>query len=76
MLVLDEPAHPAGTPFPGDGRCWWPVREKLDDVDGALCTFCPACQTPDVGYLHKPRAAPEHRRRAFIDHYHDGHYNG
>ncbi len=28
MLVLDEPAPPAGTPFPGDGRYWWPVREK------------------------------------------------
>ena len=83
MLVLGEPAHPAGTPFPGgdrveqgDGRDWCPVREGSGDVDGALCPFCPACQTPEVGYLHKPRAAPEHRRRAFIDHYHDGHYNG
>lgn len=83
MLVLDEPAHPVGTPFPGgdrvdagDGFYWCPVREKSADVDGALCPFCPARQTPEIGYLHSPRSAPEHRRRAFIDHYHDGHYNG
>lgn len=83
MLVLDEPGHPVGTPFPGgdrvelgDGVYWCPVRETSAEIDGALCSFCPARQTPAVGYLHSPRTAPEHRRRAFIDHYHDGHYNG
>ncbi len=83
MLVLDGSAHPAGMPFPGgdrvgkgDSRCWCPAWEKSGDVDGALCPFCPACKTPEVGYLHELRAAPEHRRRALIDHYHDGHYNG
>ncbi|MEN6517010.1 MAG: DUF2115 family protein [Methanospirillum sp.] len=83
MLVRDGPAHPAGMPFPGgdrvgkgDSRYWCPVWEKSGDVDGALCLFCPACKTPEVGYLHELRAAPEHRRRALIDRYHDGHYNG
>ena len=83
MLVLDEPAHSVETPFPGgdrvdagDGFYWCPVRKKSTDVDGALCPYCPARQTPEVGYLHSPRSAPEHRRRAFIDHYHDGHYSG
>lgn len=52
LFVLDRPGHPAGTPFPGgleveirDGEYLCPVREKADDVDNALCPYCPAKQT-------------------------------
>ncbi|WP_214020922.1 DUF2115 domain-containing protein [Methanoculleus sp.] len=54
IFVLDRPAHPAGTPFPGglevevrDGEYLCPVREKADDVDNALCPYCPAKQSDD-----------------------------
>lgn len=52
LFVLNRPAHPAGTPFPGgfevevrDGEYLCPVREKADDVDNALCPYCPAKQS-------------------------------
>ncbi len=52
LFVLDRPAHPVGTPFPGglevevrDGEYLCPVREKADDVDNALCPYCPAKQS-------------------------------
>ena len=74
MLVLDEPGHPPGTPFPGgdmvtsiDGVCYCPVREKANDVDAALCPFCPALQTPEIGYLRPPINPSEHRKQEFID---------
>lgn len=74
MFVLEEPAHPAGTPFPGgdtvqliDGVYYCPVREKAGDVDAALCPFCPALQTPEVGYLRPPVDGSEHRKQEFID---------
>jgi uncharacterized protein (UPF0305 family) len=74
MIVLDEPGHPVGTPFPGgdtvqliDGICYCPVREKAGDVDAALCPFCPARQTPAIGYLRPPVNGTEHRKQEFID---------
>ena len=74
MFVLDEPGHPVGTPFPGgdtvqliDGIYYCPVREKAGDVDAALCPFCPARQTPDIGYLRPPVNGSEHRKQEFID---------
>jgi uncharacterized protein (UPF0305 family) len=74
MFVLNEPAHPAGTPFPGgdtvqviDGIWYCPVREKAGDVDSALCPFCPAHQTPVIGYLRPPVDGSEHRKQEFID---------
>ena len=74
MLVLEEPGHPPGTPFPGgdmveftDGVCYCPVREKANDVDAALCPFCPARQTPGIGYLRPPTNPSEHRKQEFID---------
>jgi uncharacterized protein (UPF0305 family) len=74
MFVLEEPAHPAGTPFPGGdvvqliyGIYYCPVREKNGDVDAALCPFCPALQTPDIGYLQPPVNGSEHRKQEFID---------
>lgn len=74
MFVLDEPGHPVGTPFPGgdtvqliDAFYYCPVREKAGDVDSALCPFCPARQTPGVGYLQPPLNGSEHRKQEFID---------
>ncbi len=74
MFVLEEPAHPVGTPFPGgdtvqliDGIYYCPVREKAGDVDSALCPFCPARQTPGIGYLRPPLNGSERRRQEFID---------
>jgi uncharacterized protein (UPF0305 family) len=52
LFVLDLPAHPVGTPFPGgfkveirNGEYLCPVREKADDVENALCPYCPAKQS-------------------------------
>lgn len=84
MLVLNEPGHPAGTPFPGGdsvqcigGVCYCPVREKASDVDAALCPFCPALQTPEIGYLRPPINPSEYRKQEFIEHCHRFHnFNG
>jgi len=84
MLVLLEPGHPAGTPFPGGdsvqfmgGVYYCPVREKANDVDAALCPFCPALQTPEIGYLRPPINSGEHRKQEFIEHCHKFHnFNG
>lgn len=74
MFVLEEPGHPVGTPFPGGdsvqlvgGVYYCPVREKAGDVDSALCPYCPALQTPEVGYLRPPVDGSEHRKQEFID---------
>ena len=82
MFVLLEPAHPAGTPFPGgesveyvEGPYYCPVRERANDVGGALCPFCPALQTPDGSKLTSPYTASEYRRQQFISHYYQN-YNG
>jgi uncharacterized protein (UPF0305 family) len=84
MLVLHEPGHPAGTPFPGgdsvqfiEGVYYCPVREKASDVDAALCPFCPALQTPEIGYLRPPVNSSKHRKQEFIEHCHKFHnFNG
>ena len=84
MLVLYEPGHPAGTPFPGGGSVQYtegvyfcPVRDKASDVDAALCPFCPAQQTPDIGYLRPPTNPSEHQKQEFIGHCHKFHnFNG
>jgi uncharacterized protein (UPF0305 family) len=84
MFVLGEPAHPVGTPFPGgdtvqfhDGVYSCPAREKANDVGGALCPFCPAVQTPAIGYLKPPVNAGEHRKQEFLrDTYDHHHFNG
>jgi len=84
MLVLREPGHPAGTPFPGGdsvqftrGVYYCPVREKANDVDAALCPFCPALQTPEIGYLRPPVNPSEHQKQEFIEHCHKFHnFNG
>lgn len=73
-LVLDEPGHPAGTPFPGgdeveftNGVYYCPVRDKESDVDSALCPFCPAKQTPSIGYLRPANRPTERNKQEFID---------
>ena len=84
MLVLNEPGHPAGTPFPGGdsvqytlGVYFCPVREKANDVDAALCPFCPALQTAEIGYLRPPLNPSEHRKQEYIEHCHKFHnFNG
>ncbi len=74
MLVLHEPGHPVGMPFPGgdaveftDGVWYCPVREKANDVDAALCPFCPARQTPAIGYLRPATNPTERNKQEFID---------
>jgi uncharacterized protein (UPF0305 family) len=84
MLVQGLPGHPAGMPFPGgdqveeiDGVYYCPVREMANDVDSALCPFCPARQTLVIGYLKPPRNASKHRKQEFIQNCYDHHnFNG
>lgn len=84
MFVQGLPGHPAGMPFPGgdsvaiiEGVYYCPVREKANDVDSALCPFCPALQTPEIGYLKPPLNASEHRKQEFIQNCYDHHnFNG
>ncbi len=84
MLVQELPGHPVGMPFPGgdkveiiDGVSYCPVREKANDVDSALCPFCPALQTPEIGYLKPPLHASRHRKEEFLRQTFDRHhYNG
>lgn len=84
MFVQGLPGHPVGMPFPGgdrvtavDGAYYCPVREKANDVDAALCPFCPALQTPEVGYLKPPVKGSEYRKQEFIrTTYEHHHFNG
>jgi uncharacterized protein (UPF0305 family) len=84
MFVQGLPGHPAGMPFPGgdkvtviDGVYYCPVRTKANDVDAALCPFCPAFQTPEIGYLRPPVNASEYRKQEFIRNCYDYHnFNG
>lgn len=84
MFVLELPGHPVGMPFPGgdkvdviQGVYYCPVREKEKDVDSALCPFCPALQTPEIGYLKPPVNASKHRKEEFLRQTFDKHhYNG
>ena len=84
MLVQGLPGHPVGMPFPGgdkvsviDGVYYCPVRIKANNVDAALCPFCPALQTPEIGYLRPPVNASEHRKQEFIRNCYDFHnFNG
>lgn len=84
MFVREIPPHPVGMPFPGgdtvqliDGVYYCPVRAKANDVDSALCPFCPARQTPEVGYLKPPVKGSTHRKQEFIKNtYAFHHFNG
>lgn len=84
IFVMNVPPHPVGMPFPGgdkvqliDGIYYCPVRTKAGDVDSALCPFCPARQTPEIGYLKPPRDGSVRRKQEFIrDTYDHHHFNG
>ncbi len=84
MFVQGLPGHPVGMPFPGgdrvaliEGVYYCPVREKANDVDSALCPFCPALQTPEIGYLKPPVKGSEYRKQEFIRNtYEHHHFNG
>lgn len=84
IFVQKIPPHPVGMAFPGgdrvqliDGVYYCPVREKTEEVDSALCPFCPAKQTPEVGYLKPPRDGSVHRKQEFLRNTYDHHhYNG
>jgi uncharacterized protein (UPF0305 family) len=84
MLVQRIPGHPVGMEFPGgdrvdiiDGVYYCPVRSKANDVDAALCPFCPAIQTPEIGYLKPPLNATENKKQEFIKNCYDyHHFNG
>ena len=69
MFVQELPGHPVGMPFPGG--------DKANDVDAALCPFCPALQTPEIGYLKPPVIASRHRKQEYIRETYDRHhFNG
>ncbi|OPY38373.1 MAG: hypothetical protein A4E35_00796 [Methanoregula sp. PtaU1.Bin051] len=84
MFVQEIPGHPVGMSFPGgdkvqviDGVYYCPVRTKANDVESALCPFCPALQTPEIGYLRPPVNASENRKQEFIKNCYDFHnFNG
>lgn len=84
MLVQELPGHPVGMPFPGgdrvavvDGMYYCPVREKANEVDSALCPFCPALQTLEIGYLRPPVNGSAFRKQEFIEQtYRYHHFNG
>lgn len=84
MFIQKIPGHPVGMPFPGgdvvdliDGIYYCPVREKAHDVDSALCPYCPALQTPEIGYLKPPVHASEQKKQAYIRNCYDyHHFNG
>ena len=84
MFVQEIPGHPVGMVFPGgdkvdfiDGTYYCPVRTKANDVDAALCPFCPAKQTPEIGYLKPPVKASKHRKQEYIKNIYDyHHFNG
>jgi uncharacterized protein (UPF0305 family) len=84
MFVQGLPGHPVGMPFPGgdkveviDGVFYCPVRTKANDVDAALCPFCPALPAPGIGYLRPPVNASRHRKQEFIKNCYDFHnFNG
>jgi hypothetical protein len=59
------------------GVYYCPVREKANDVDAALCPFCPALQTLEIGYLRPPINPSVHRKQEFVEHCHKFHnFNG
>ncbi len=76
IFVLEEPAHPVGTPFPGgqvvdlwEGTYLCPVRERADEVPFALCPFCPAVQSTEPTYPEMRTRREERRRRECLANY-------
>jgi len=74
MYVLEQPAHPVGTPFPGglavyeEGEEYYcPVRDKGDDVPFSLCPFCPVRQDAGARSLHGRNAGRKIERLGVIE---------
>lgn len=58
-LIMKEPLHPEGTPFPGgdsvkevNGVYYCPVKDRQKDNPRALCDICIARQTPKLKGYH------------------------
>ncbi|KDE54976.1 DUF2115 domain-containing protein [Methanoculleus sp. MH98A] len=76
MFVVEEPAHPVGTPFPGgqivdewEGTYLCPVRDLADDVAYALCPYCPAIQSTEPTFPEMRARRQERRRRECLANY-------
>lgn len=76
MFVVEEPAHPVGTPFPGgqivdewEGAYLCPVRDLADDVAYALCPYCPAIQSTEPTFPEMRARREERRRRECLANY-------
>ncbi|MDK2890192.1 MAG: hypothetical protein PWR21_824 [Methanoculleus sp.] len=76
MFVVEEPAHPVGTPFPGgqivdewEGTYLCPVRDMADDVAFALCPYCPAIQSTEPTYPEMRARRRERRRQESLANY-------
>lgn len=76
MFVVEKPAHPVGTPFPGgqivdewEGAYLCPVRDKADDVPYALCPYCPAVQSTEPTFPEMRARRHERRRRESLANY-------
>lgn len=76
IFVMEEPAHPIGTPFPGgqivdawEGEYLCPVRDKADGIPFALCPFCPASQSEEPTYPEMREVRKERRRKESLNNY-------
>ena len=76
MYVFERPGHPVGTPFPGgqivdswDGIVYCPVRDMADEVESALCPFCPAVQSDEPIYPQTKRLRLLQERQANLNNY-------
>ncbi len=76
MFVVEEPAHPVGTPFPGgqivdewEGTYLCPVRDLADDVPFALCPYCPAVQSAEPTFPEMRTRREERRRQESLANY-------
>ncbi|MCC7556226.1 MULTISPECIES: DUF2115 domain-containing protein [Methanoculleus] len=76
IFVVEEPAHPVGTPFPGgqivdewEGTYLCPVRDLADDVPFALCPYCPAVQSTEPTFPEMRARRQERRRRECLANY-------
>ncbi|HJJ74744.1 MAG TPA: DUF2115 domain-containing protein [Methanocorpusculum sp.] len=77
IFIENEPTHPVGMPFPGggmvevfDGIYYCPVKDAWTDIDDALCSFCPAQQTPNLTKEERNTAAKEEKLTNYFYNYH------
>lgn len=77
IFIENEPPHPVGMPFPGGGAVevfegvyYCPVKDAWMDVDDAMCSFCPAEQTPNLSKEERDSAAKEEKLTNYFYNYH------